>query len=201
MDLQNRFIFFILFSYNPYMRKFRLVNFVVISTLLLSCSKNQNSVDVSRQWNVDYNGNLIQGQNDGQWGPKVFSIQEQNLFKGLDTASLSGTTVPDSVLSSSTIIPNPFSTQAFFVFTFSGSYNGQLEFKYVIVNDHMNTMDQGAIRIQASTNPNFPSSPSSSGAILFIPNIPVGKFRMYYSLSAASSTSFYTSWGNIQKTQ
>jgi hypothetical protein len=181
------------------------VSFIFIVFLLLSCSKNQSSIDVSQQWNVDYNGNLIQGPsdgvNDGQWGPKVFSVQEKNLFTGLDTANLSGTTAPDSVLSSSTIIPNPFKTEAIFVFSFSGGFNGQVEFKYVIVDDNMKTMDKGAIRIQATSNQGFPSNPSTSGPIPFFPNIPVGKFRIYYSLSAASSSSFYTSWGNIQKTQ
>ena len=187
------------------MIKSRLVNFIFISISFLSCSKNQNSIDVSQQWTIDYNGNLIQapgdGVNDGQWGPKTFSTQEQNLFTGLDTANLLGTTAPDSVLSSSTIIPNHFTTEAIFVFSFPSGFYGQTIFKYVIVDDHMNTMNKGAIRIQATGDPNFPSRPSTSGPIPFYPNVPVGKFRMYYSLSAVSHPSFYTSWGNIQKTQ
>jgi hypothetical protein len=182
------------------MIKSRLANFLLIGILLLSCNKDQNNIDVSQQWYVDYNGNLISGPVDGQWGPKVFSTQEQNLFTGLDTASLAGTTTPDSVLSSSTIIPNPFKTEAMFVFTFSSGYNGLLEFKYVIVDDHLNVMDKGAIRVQGTSYPNIPLNPSTSGAVSFTPNIPAGKFRIYYSLSTASNPSFYTSWGNIQKT-
>jgi hypothetical protein len=187
------------------MIKSRLLNFFIISIFFFSCNKNQNSIDVSQQWLIDYNGNLVQapgdGLNDGQWGPRTFSTQEQNLFTGLDTASLSGTTAPDSVLSSSTIIPNPFTTEAIFVFTFPSGFNGQTVFKYVIVDDHMNTKFKGTLRIGATSDPNFPLRPTSSGPIHFYPIIPVGKYRMYYSLSAASSPSFYTSWGNIQKIQ
>jgi hypothetical protein len=183
----------------------RLLNFFLISVLIVSCNKDQNSIDVSQQWLIDYNGNLVQGPgdgvNDGQWGSKVYTTTEQNLFVGLDTADLTGTTVPDSVLSSSTIVPNPFKTQVFFSFTFTPGFSGRVEFKYVIVDDHMSTLDKGAIRVQATPNMNFPSYPSNSGSIIFTPNVPVGKFRIYYSLSAASAPSFYTSWGNIEKTQ
>ncbi len=179
--------------------------FISISIFLLSCNKNQGNIDVSEQWNVDYNGNLIQsppdGVNDGQWAPKVFTSQEQNLFAGLDTADLTGTVAPDSVFHCSSIIPNPFTTEAFFLFSFSSGFNGQIEFKYVIVDDHMNAKDQGAIRIQATNNPNLPSNPSGGSTTPFSPDIPVGKYRIYFMLSAATGKVFYSSWGNIQKAQ
>jgi hypothetical protein len=178
-----------------------IVRFIFISTIFLSCSKNQNSIDVSQQWFIDYNGNLISGPNDDQWSPKVFTSQEKNLFAGLDTANLTGSTAPDSVLSSSTIIPNPFTTEAVFLFSFSSGFNGQVEFEYVIVDDHMNPLYKGAYRIQAVSNPNLPSNPSESTPTPFTPNIPAGKYRIYYTLNAAWAQSFYSSWGNIQKTQ
>jgi hypothetical protein len=178
----------------------RLVNFVFISIIIMSCGKSQENIDVSKQWTIDYSGNLVHGLNDGQWGAKVFTTREQNLFNDLDTADLTGTVKPDSVASSS-IIPNPFKTQALFVFSFSNGFNGQVEFKFVIVDSHMNIVDKRAIRIQGTSNPNISSNPSGSGPIPLTPKIPVGSFRIYYSLSAQSSQNFYTSWGNIQQIQ
>jgi hypothetical protein len=179
----------------------RLINFIFISIIIASCNNSQENIDVSKQWKVDYYGNLILGLNDGQWGAKVFTTQEQNLFNDLDTANLTGTVKPDSVLSSSTIIPNPFKTQALFAFSFSNGFNGQIEFKFVIVDSHMNIVDKRAIRIQGTSYPNIPLNPSGSGPIPLTPKIPVGSFRIYYSLSAQSSQNFYTSWGNIQQIQ
>jgi hypothetical protein len=175
--------------------------FVAVLFILMSCSKGQDGIDVSQQVSVDYNGNLISGEAKGQWVAAIFTTQEQNLFNGLDTANLTGTTEPDSVAGSSTIFPNPFSSVAALVFSFSSGFNGQVEFKFVVVDTHLNIKDKGAYRIQANPNVNYPSLPSNSDFIHLSPNIPEGKYRIYFTLSAESNPHFYRSWGNIQKAQ
>ena len=57
------------------MIKIRLSCFVFISVIFLGCSKSQDDaqIDVSKQDQVDYNGNLVGTSfNDGQWGSKGF---------------------------------------------------------------------------------------------------------------------------------
>jgi hypothetical protein len=177
--------------------------FIFTSIILLSCNKSQDDaqIDVSKQDQVDYNGNLIGTWfNDGQWETKVFTTQEQNLFNGLDTASLAGTLMSDTVsVLSNSFFPNPFSTVAALMFSFSGGYNGQVELKYVIVDNRMNIKDMGAFRIQATSNQMMPSAPSVSNIIHLSPNVPAGQYRMYFSLSTDLKQNFYMSWGNIQR--
>lgn len=185
------------------MRKSWLFHIIFTSIILLACSKSQDDaqIDVSKQDKIDYSGNAISWLNDGQWESKVFTTQEESLFNGLDTANLAGTIMPDSiVVSSSTFFPNPFGSQAILAFAFSPGYNGQLELKYVIVDGHMKIKDIGALRIQATANQNFPLSPSVSSPIQLAPNLPVGQYRIYFTLSAQSKANFYKTWGNIQKT-
>ena len=140
---------------------------------------------------------------DGQWQSKIFTSAEQNLFITLDTANLAGTTTPDSVLEIANqyncIFPNPFSlssgTQDYF--RFNSGYSGQLIFKYVIVNSSLVAVDKNAIRIQATSYPSTPGDPSSSNLINIAPNIPIGEYRLYFTLSSQNSRHFYKSWGNI----
>jgi hypothetical protein len=187
------------------MRKICLEFFVVITLIFGSCNKSGEDIDVSQQWTVDYNGNLVNGPNDGQWSPKEFSSPELNLFSSLDTASLEGTVKPDSVFTSTAIknciFPNPFRTSASFVFNFSSGFNGLLEFKFVIVDDHLKIIDKGAFKIQATSYPNIPENPSTSGLVTLTPNLSSGKYRIYFTLSSSASQHFYKTWGNIEKSQ
>lgn len=184
------------------MIKSRLSLYIFTSIILLACNKSQDDaqIDVSKQDQLDYNGNLIGSWfNDGQWEPKVFTTKEQNLFNGLDTANVAGTIMPDSVaVSSNAFFPNPFSTVASLTFTFSSGYNGQVELKYVIVDNHMNIKDVGAWRVQATPNQNMPLAPSNSNFIHLYPDIPVGQYRIYFTLSTDLKRNFYMTWGNIQ---
>jgi hypothetical protein len=172
------------------------------SIIFLSCNKSQNQIDVSAQDKTDYSGNAIQWLNDGQWGPKVFTSQEHNLFKGLDTADLTGTTLPDSISASgSGFFPNPFSSIATLMISFSVGFTGQVELKYVIVDNNLNIKDLGAKSIQAPPDPFHPTTQSSSSLIHLNPTIPLGQYRIYYTLSTQTKPDFFTSWGNIEKTQ
>lgn len=183
------------------MKRFSFIVYIIAAVSFFSCNKSNNQIDVSKQWTIDVNGNLVQGLNDSQWQPGDFNSSELALFNKLDTTNLSGTTKPDSVVSSSTIFPNPFRSVAAFVFSFSSGFNGQIVFKFVIVNDRMDIVDQGVARIQATSYPNIPMNPSTSGAVMINPNVPVGKYRIYFTLSAQGNEHFFKTWGNIEKTQ
>lgn len=185
------------------MIKLSLSGLILLSILIIACNKSQDDaqIDVTKQDQVDYNGNLIGTWfNDGQWQPKVFTAQEQKLFNGLDTANVSGTMIPDSIaVSSVAFFPNPFTSVTSLMFVFSRGYNGQAELKYAIVDKRMNIKETGAFRIQASFDQNTPSAPSVSNFIHLAPNIPAGQYRKYFTLSTDLKRNFYTSWGNIQK--
>jgi hypothetical protein len=175
--------------------------FLSVAVIFAACSKTQDTIDTSTIVSTDFNGNLISGTvSDGQWQKKTFSTGEQNLFSGLDTADLSGTTAPDSVVLSSFLFPNPLTTVAQLYFQFSNGYNGQILLKFVVVDNHLNIVDKQSVRIQGVSNSSIPQNPSVSNPIMLSPNIPPGNFRFYYTLSAASDQHFYESWGNIQKT-
>lgn len=184
------------------MYKPRLIYLLSFFCFLLSCSKDSGSINVSSQWKVDYNRNRISGPVDDQWQPTDLT-SALSLFASLDTANLEGTTKPDSVYTGTScfncIFPNPFVSETSFAFLFSEGYTGQMIFKYVIVNNHSDIIDKGAMRIQGSSN--NPNALSSSNQVNLTPNIPVGQFRIYFTLSAESHPHFYQCWGNIEKTQ
>ena len=186
--------------------------YLLITIIIISCGKNNETtnqstvIDVSKQWQVNPVGQLVLGLTDGQWQNKVFTTQEQNLFISLDTANLLGTTKPDSVFETNPVsnnftIPNPFTSFNQLRFGFTNGYTGQLVLKFVIVDSLMNSLYKGVIKIQASICSTCPLNPSSSNLITITPNIPIGRFRFYYSLSSQLNQHFYKSWGNIQKTQ
>ena len=83
------------------------IGLLSLLTFLSSCKKEEPTIDVSKQWKVDYNGNLISGDGDGQWMPVSLSSQEMNLFSALDTADLTGTLKPDSVMSATGFFSKP----------------------------------------------------------------------------------------------
>ncbi|MGC4103967.1 hypothetical protein [Ferruginibacter sp.] len=186
-------------------------SFLALSVIiLLSCNKADTAdeqptkIDVSKQWIVDGTGNVIQGQGDGQWQATAFTTQELNLFTSLDTADLSGTLKPDSVFDApiryNAIIPNSFSTNYQLSFRFTNGFNGTILYKSVIVDSLMRPVEKKTIRLLGVSYPQLPQNPSVSNAVLVNPAIPVGKYRLYFTLSANSSHHFYKSWGNIQKT-
>ena len=187
------------------MNRAPLLFFFIINIILSSCHKSSENIDVSSQWFVDYNGNLISRPSDGQWQFQIFTSQELNLFNSLDTANLSGTLMPDSVLELANcyncIFPNPFGSSTSFLFHFSNGYNGQMVFKSVVVDDHMKIVDEGSQRIQGKSDSNILFNPSISNVVSLSPHIPIGKFRIYFTLSAATKQHFYQSWGNIEKIQ
>jgi hypothetical protein len=184
------------------MLKPRLVFLFCVGSIFLSCSKGGETIDVDSQWKVDVNRSLINGLADGQWQAKVFT-SEILLFESLDTANLTGTTEPDSVFTTTScfncIFPNPFRSVASFAFNFSNGFNGQMIFKYVVDN-RMDIIDKGALRIQGTSYPNIPLNPSTSNLISLTPALQPGKYRIYFTLSAESNPHFFQCWGNIEKT-
>ncbi len=175
--------------------------------LMASCTKKEDPddmatpIDVHTQWIIDANGQLVSGQADGQWQAHDFTATERNLFTSLDTADLSGTLPPLTVMelpdSYNSIYPNPFSSVFAIRLGFTSDYTGPFVMKYVIVDSLMNPLEKKVIRLEANLYPG-PDNPSSAH-VQFMPNIPAGQFRLYYSLSAASAPNFYQTWGNIQK--
>ncbi|MEO6833393.1 MAG: hypothetical protein ABI169_14395, partial [Chitinophagaceae bacterium] len=153
------------------------------------------TIDVSKQWSIDFQHNVISSFGDGQWQNKTFTAQELNLFSSLDTTNLSGTTTPSSVIESSpgynSCYPNPFTTVYALSLWFADGYSGQIALKFVVVDSTMMPYTNGTARLNVI---------NSSINVTFNPTIPVGRFRFYYTLSSQANQHFYKSWGNIQKT-
>jgi len=193
------------------MKTYQLLYFIFIIIFFGSCGKSDKNVqptpiDVSAQWVVDPSGLPISGPLDGQWQAKVFTAQEQDLFTSLDTANLTGTMKPDSVFDKPNTYnytyPNPF-YQGYgphLGFRFTNGFAGQMIYKCVIVDSLMNARFKAAARIQATFNPLDPSHVSTTNLAL-LPNLPVGRFRIYFTLSSQSNEHFYKSWGNVQVLQ
>ncbi len=170
-----------------------------VVTVISSCNEKDTTdpvttIDVSKQWKFDNSGNVILALGDGQWQSKTFSTQELNLFSSLDTANLSGTTAPGSVLENppfyNATFPNPFTSLHILPFKFNSGYSGQIVLKYVVADSTMTALFKAATKLNVS---------NASTNILFNPAISVGRFRLYYTLSSQSNPHFYKSWGNIQK--
>jgi len=191
------------------MKPEQLLNFLLATIIICSCNKatdpsdQTTQIDVSKQWTINSVRHLILGLGDGQWQAKVFTSREQNLFNSLDTANLTGTTKPDSVFESpieyNCSFPNPFTAFNQMSFRFTNAFNGQMIFKFVIVDSLMHSLYKDAIRIQATSNPLIPLNPSSGNLITIYPNVPIGRYRFYYTLSSQLNQHFYKCWGNIQK--
>ena len=106
-----------------------------------SDKEEPKTIDVSKQWLITIQGEVISSPGDDQWQSKTFTTQEMNLFSSLDTANLSGTTAPDSVTGTphgyNATYPNPFMTSYALSLHFSDGYSGQIVFKCVIVDSTM----------------------------------------------------------------
>jgi hypothetical protein len=178
-----------------YKNLFYLLLFVIVFS---ACKKSDSApeptkIDVSAQWVIDFVGLIISGPGDSQWRKKAFTAQEQNLFNSLDTASLVGTSTPDSVIEAPSIYnapyPNPFVNFHNLSFRFINGFNGEYVVKYVVVDSLMNPLDKKVTRLQGNHT------------ISIMPTLPVGRFRLYFTLSSAANPHFYKCWGNIQRTQ
>lgn len=170
-----------------------ILSLFVLGIIFWSCKKSSDGavLNLSAQWQLDFNGNLIKGvsdPNDKQWQNQSLSTSEMGLFESLDTADLAGTSKPSSV-SSSTFYPNPFTTQALLYIRFNNGYNGQVKFKYVVVDKSMHPVQKGTALL--SINQAF---------FHLFPDFPSGYYRIYFTLSSQGDGNFYTSWGNIQQT-
>jgi len=179
----------------------RVIFVLFIMAACYGCKKSEGSLnptpvtDVNQQWLIDLLGNVISVQGTEQWQRhQNFSPQELSLFKSLDTSNLSGTTTPDSVIqipgNSNYAFPNPFTNGHLLHFEFTNGYSGDYVLKYVVVDTLLHAIDKKVSRIYSGAN-----------NIAIIPNIPVGRFRLYYTLSSQVSPHFFKCWGNIQKTQ
>lgn len=188
------------------MKLIQLVPAIFICLLLNACNKSNSpgnqitQIDVSNQWWFDVSGNMLTGPGDNQWKATTFTAQELSLFSNLDTANLIGTTTPGSVLLASgshhALYPNPFSSSQQLPFSFPNGYAGQFVLKLVYVDSLMNPLLKKVVRLRSNAYP----PPTTSGvAVIIQPIIPVGRLRLYYTLSSASDPHFFKCWGNIQK--
>jgi len=175
----------------------------LICLLFIGCSKSSDSnqitqIDVSQQWKFDALGNTISGPGDTQWQSTTFTSQELSLFSSMDTANLTGTVMPGAVLRTQNFpFPNPFTTSHNLVLSFPNGYVGPFVLKMVYVDSLMNPLLKMSTRWQATAY--APPTASSFGVTITPTIVPVGRFRLYYTLSAASNPHFYKCWGNIQK--
>ena len=176
----------------------QLLQFIFVAIIFMACKKDNEKIDVSNQWLTDVNGNLIKGYSDGQWENRTFTTQELSLFKILDTTSLAGTTKSDSLIFSP-IYPNPFKSTMVMYVGFSFRYSGQSLLKFVIVDDLMHAVKTGSVMLKAASPPPLYYPPSFLFAILS--DFPIGKYRLYFTVSASSNENFYKSSGNIEKIQ
>jgi hypothetical protein len=177
-----------------------------MTIMISSCKKDFNSVlsviDVSAQWETLDVYEITDSLNDGQWRPKVFTQSEIDLFKSLDTTNLTGTSAPDSLLSNPfPICSNPFDSVTALPLRFSNNYAGQFVCKYVIIDSLFNPIIKASERVQANR---FVDSITylhsfSIGVLIIRPKLPIGRYRMYYTLSAEGNQIFYKTWGNIRR--
>jgi hypothetical protein len=131
---------------------------------------------------------MISGDpSDGQWQNKTFSETEMALFTELDTVDLTGTVKPASIMSRYPL-PNPFHHYIGMPIVLDSDYNGDMLVKYVIVNTSLKPVQKGVERIEAMASSYFTINPTFSN----------GRYRLYFTLSAAGAAHFYKSWGNIE---
>jgi len=177
---------------------------IVTSVIISSCSKttsvnsttsinSQKAINVSCQQYIDALGNPLEqvGNCLSPSDSAGFTQQELNLFNSLDTADLSGTTVPAASYSFA-IYPNPILSDLNIQYHFNNSFSGQIVAKYVITDSLLNPVYKTIAYL------NF-TSPYSSLVISLQTSIPAGKYRLFQTLSAQSYNNFSRSWINITK--
>lgn len=189
----------------------KVLNFVLFTmiVLLISCKKDDaetkidhpfvpmpTPINIDNQWLIYKNGQAQASLPDSQWQNRYLNAVEMNLFNLVDTADLSGTAsakvVPNAIYP---LYPNPYTTDGQIQFFFQNQFAGQIILKYVVVDNMTLPLTQGVIRLQAKSF----SNGTSSTHYALLPNVPNGRYRLYYSLSANGDEHFFRSWGNIQR--
>lgn len=173
----------------------RLLNFLLLVILLASCNKIDEPsgllIDVSQQWSFDEQGYPLVGLLDGQWQTKAFNKAEMALFNSLDTVKLENTSTPASVSDNppgrNACFPNPFKDAHALYVGFNSDFSSDVVVKAVIVDSTMTAKSKLVSRLKGQNG------------TLFKPNIPAGKYRLYYTLSSEANPHFYKTWGNIHK--
>lgn len=166
----------------------KLFIFFLITLICISgCSKSVATIDVSSQNFVDYSGNFLGSAGSGPASGNDFISQEMALFNNFDTADLSIYKKPDSVYNTM-IFPNPSSSEVIFFCTFNANFSDSVFAEYVITDNSLRSV--------------YKSSGVISGSNRFgniNPVIPIGKYRLFVTLSANGNKNFYTYWVNITK--
>lgn len=167
---------------------------ILLGIILFACKKSSlsNTIDVSGIYKYDINGvPFTFSPPYPQWTYIPLSSKELALFQSLDTISLPNTVIPsiylsDSIKTMSTIFyPNPIhyigvlNLAGYTPWVHSNSIQGQLTFKYVLVDSLMETIKKG----EASIVLNGTSSLNLAS--------PAGSYRLYYTLSAMGHENFY----------
>ena len=176
---------------------------ILLGIIFFGCGKNSsssNAIDVSGIYEYDNNGNTLTFSSPyPQWTYMKLSPKELSLFQSLDTASLPNTYIPPIYLSDSIktfesiFYPNPIhyvgviNLAGHTPWVFSNLIQGQLLFKYVLVDGLMESKKKGEGLI------------GLNGTVDLNLNIPVGRYRLYYTLSALGHENFYQGWGNVQR--
>lgn len=184
---------------------------ILASVTFLGCGKNSssNTIDVGCIPWTDNNGNdlgIYPGGGcpvyGGAYSSDTLTPNQLALFQSLDTAGLPNTTIPDSILIkyipfiSPSIYPSPIVNSGEIVFNYTGSginrnripFPSPAMFKYVIVDSLMQPMDKGAKLLQGHN-------------VSISPNLPIGRYRLYLTLSTLNNPNFYQSFFNIEKIQ
>ena len=180
---------------------------LIASTTLFACNKSSssNAIDVGGIYWIDASGIPLGtgiypnsgGLVHGQWVSDTLTSSQLALFQSLDTAILPNTIIPDSVLIKDSHLlypvnfPSP-SKGSVMIFTGLGGrsvpfpWSSPIMFKYVIVDSLLEPMEKDAKLLYENQ-------------VSIVPNIPVGRYRIYLTLSTLNKPNFYQSWGNIQK--
>jgi hypothetical protein len=161
--------------------------FLIAFICVTGCSKSGGAIDVSSQSFVDYSGNFLGSAGSGPSSGNDFTSQEIALFSSFDTADLSNYTKPDSV-GIALIYPNPSSSQVIFTCRLNTNFSDSILAKYVITDNSLRVVYRSSGVISGSNN---------FGNIN--PATPIGKYRLFVTLSADGNKNFYTYWVNITR--
>lgn len=128
-----------------------------------------------------------------QWENKQLSEAARALFSKLDTADLSGSTMPTQAVVLP-VFPNPLTESYFTVAAvFNPWFNGQVTLKFVITNAFQDPVQAGVIPLKAIGGPL-----ESKGQYRVQTRLSPGNYRVYLTLSSTAHPHFYQTWGNIR---
>ena len=169
---------------------------MLISFTLFSCKKNGQkgtAIDVSHQVYYDNLGNVLLSDGGISRG-YTFNSNEMAFFNSLDTANLNGTIRPATV-NVFCCYPNPtYVTRGDKIgFNFGASSTSHVVVKYVIVDSVSTPL------LKKVTHLYIPAGTYTAYDNIDPASLPVGRFRVYLTLSAESNDNFYTLWNNIER--